>query len=353
MAVTSQQIAELAGVSRGTVDRALHNRGRVNPEVAARILKIAEELGYRPNANGQALVRARQGLRLGVILQSAETPTMQDVAAGVRQAAGTLENAGVTVELREIQGRDTGRVLREMDDLTRAGAAGFAIASNNTPDLIGRIDWLHGQGIPVVTLNTDAPGSRRICFVGMDNYRAGQTAAGLILEMLPAGGLVFPIAGHVNNGAHNSRLRGFLDTLEAEGGDNIRLLPFQPCFDRDDYAHEITQHILRENPSLACVYITSNGQQGACRAIEEEHRRGRVRVVAYDLNAPNRKLLQSGALSFVLDQMAFEQGSRSLRILYQYLISGRQPEQELLYTGILIRTRYNMTGELLAGGLPD
>ena len=45
MAVTAQQIAELAGVSRGTVDRALHNRGRVNPEVAAKIHKIAAELG--------------------------------------------------------------------------------------------------------------------------------------------------------------------------------------------------------------------------------------------------------------------------------------------------------------------
>ena len=60
MAVTSQQIAELAGVSRGTVDRALHNRGRVNPEVAARIFKIAEELGYKPNVIGQALVRTKR-----------------------------------------------------------------------------------------------------------------------------------------------------------------------------------------------------------------------------------------------------------------------------------------------------
>lgn len=339
MAVTSQQIAELAGVSRGTVDRALHNRGRVNPEVAARILKIAQELGYQPNANGQALVRARQGTRLGVILQSAETPTMQDVAAGVRQAAGELGRNGVEVDLREVQGRDSAKVLQQADSLVKAGAAGLAIASNNTPDLIDCIDRLHSQGIPVVTLNTDAPGSRRICFVGMDNYRAGQTAAGLIQEMLPAGGLVFPIAGHVNNGAHNSRLRGFLDTLEAS--DTIRLLPFQPCFDREDYAHEITQHILRETPSLACIYITSNGQQGACRAIEEERRKGRVRVVAYDLNAPNRRLLRNGGLSFVLDQMAFEQGSRSLQILYDYLMSGRKPDRELLYTGILIRTKYN------------
>ena len=45
MAVTLKQIAELAGVSRGTVDRALYNRGRVKPEVAERIRKIADDLG--------------------------------------------------------------------------------------------------------------------------------------------------------------------------------------------------------------------------------------------------------------------------------------------------------------------
>lgn len=343
MAVTSQQIAELAGVSRGTVDRALHNRGRVNPEVAARILKIAEDLGYRPNTIGQALVRARQGFRLGAILQSAETPTMQDVAAGARQAAAALRVSGMEIELREVQGRDTLQVLRQIDELVSWGASGLAIAAGSAPELIGRINELCEQGIPVVTFNTDAPDSRRLCFVGMDNYRAGQTAAGLIQQMLPAGGLVLPIAGHVNNGAHNSRLRGFLDTLQ--GCRDIQLLPFQPCFDRDDYAHEITQHTLRENPSLSCVYITANGQQGVCRAIEDERRRGRVRVVAYDLNAPNRKLLQSGDLSFVLDQMAFEQGSQPLQILYNYLLNGKTPERELLYTDILIRTKYNSGAE--------
>ena len=341
MAVTSQQIAELAGVSRVTVDRALHNRGRVNPEVAARILKIAGDLGYRPNTVGQAL--ARQGFRLGAILQSSETPTMQDVASGARQAAAELRSSGMEIELREVQGRDTLQVLRQIDELVSWGASGLAIAAGSAPELVGRINQLHEQGIPVVTFNTDAPSSRRLCFVGMDNYRAGQTAAGLIRQMLPAGGMVLPIAGHVNNGAHNSRLRGFLDTLE--GVSDIHLLSFQPCFDRDDYAHEITQHILRENPCLACVYITSNGQKGVCRAIEDERRQGRVRVVAYDLNEPNRALLRSGDLSFVLDQMAREQGSQPLHILYNYLLNGRAPEKELLYTDILIRTRYNMGGE--------
>ena len=46
MSVTIQQIAEKAGVSRGTVDRALNNRGRINPEVAAMVKRTAEEMGY-------------------------------------------------------------------------------------------------------------------------------------------------------------------------------------------------------------------------------------------------------------------------------------------------------------------
>ena len=47
MAGTIKEIAERAGVSRGTVDRALNNRGRIKPEVAERILAIAKELDYQ------------------------------------------------------------------------------------------------------------------------------------------------------------------------------------------------------------------------------------------------------------------------------------------------------------------
>ena len=112
MAVTAQQIAELAGVSRGTVDRALHNRGRVNPEVAAKIHKIAAELGYKPNLIGQALVKSRREFKLGAILQSVETPTIQIVRAGVQRAAEELAASGVELIMRENRGLDTEMVLK-------------------------------------------------------------------------------------------------------------------------------------------------------------------------------------------------------------------------------------------------
>ena len=58
--------AEAAGVSRGTVDRALKDRGRVKPEVAEKIKKIAQEMGYQPSRAGRALAMAKRNIKIGV-----------------------------------------------------------------------------------------------------------------------------------------------------------------------------------------------------------------------------------------------------------------------------------------------
>ena len=88
MGVTIRQIAEAAGVSRGTVDRALNNRGRIRPEVAERIQKIAAEMGYRPNQLGRALSMSKNNIKIGVIVQACETPFMNDVLEGVKKSEG-------------------------------------------------------------------------------------------------------------------------------------------------------------------------------------------------------------------------------------------------------------------------
>lgn len=341
MAVTAQQIAELAGVSRGTVDRALHNRGRVNPEVAARIHRIAEELGYKPNLVGQALVRTKRDFKIGAILQSVETPTMQIVLEGLRRATDELRSSGVELIVRELRGLDEELVLENIEELTSQGIQGLAISPNNTAELRQCINGLYEQGIPVITLNSDVPGSKRICFIGMDNYRAGQTAAGLMCQMLPDNSKILPLTGHLNNTAHNNRLNGFLDTLNQQNIHNLRIMPFQPCFDRNDYAHEITQHALRENPDLVGIYVASNGQEGVCQAVEEEGRKGKVKIIAFDLNEPNMRLLQSDSLNIVLDQDAFQQGYQPPFLLYEYLMHHKKPENALIYTDIAIRTKYN------------
>lgn len=64
MGVTIKQIAEIAGVSRGTVDRAINNRGRINSEVAKRILKIADELGYTPKHKKSQIKKLKMNISI-------------------------------------------------------------------------------------------------------------------------------------------------------------------------------------------------------------------------------------------------------------------------------------------------
>lgn len=104
MAVTIQQIADLAGVSRGTVDRALNNRGRIRPEVAEKIKEIAKELGYQPNMAAKALSTANHALQIGVIIQYAETPFMKAVLEGTESAKEEVERFGGQVFVERIHG---------------------------------------------------------------------------------------------------------------------------------------------------------------------------------------------------------------------------------------------------------
>ena len=90
MAITINQIAELCGVSRGTVDRALHNKGNVRPAVAAQIKKVAAEYGYTPNRAGLALSRAAHPIRLGVVLHSVQNSFVQSLLECCRREAQRL-----------------------------------------------------------------------------------------------------------------------------------------------------------------------------------------------------------------------------------------------------------------------
>lgn len=82
MRVTIRQIAEESGVSRGTVDRVLNNRGKVRPEVEERVRKVAEELGYKPNLLGRALIKMKENIKIGVILQDTGTPYLKHYRMG-------------------------------------------------------------------------------------------------------------------------------------------------------------------------------------------------------------------------------------------------------------------------------
>ncbi len=151
---TIKEIAALAGVSRGTVDRVLNNRGSVNPITAEKVREIAKALNYKPNKAGLALAAQKKKVKLGVILFSTDNPFFADVLKGVNEKAQDLAGYNCTVLVKQIP-INVDAQLRAIDELLQEEVSGIALAPQNDDRIRLRINTLYEQGIPVVTLNTD------------------------------------------------------------------------------------------------------------------------------------------------------------------------------------------------------
>ena len=334
------EIAALAGVSRGTVDRALNDRGRVDPKVAARERRIAAERGYRPNRAGRMLARAKNPIRIGVIVQSVETMFMHTVFEEIERASAHFTTTGAEVLVRPLEGVDAQQQLDVIDELLEAGVQGIALSPAEDERVRARIQEL-SERMPVVTFNSDLPDSGRLCYVGVDNFACGRMSAGLMDLLLAGHGEVLWVAGQENNWSHQQRVDGF-QAGAAANFPGLSLLPPQTCGDDQQLAHDIVCRAVQEHPSLRGVYVSVNGQLGACDALRELGLQGKVHLICHDLIPANTENVRRGLIDFLIDQDAALQGARPIELLMDYLLAGEKPETDRILACIDIRNRYNV-----------
>ncbi|MGI6010301.1 MAG: substrate-binding domain-containing protein [Ruminococcus sp.] len=342
MAVTLQQIAEKAGVSRGTVDRALNNRGRIRPEVAEKIRRIAEEMGYRPNRAGKALALTNRSFRIGVILQETETPFMKEILEGIGKAKEEVEHLGGEVILKEVKGINTKAVVEAMENFLAENVQAIAInpaQNQRTSDMIQ--NYMTQYGIPIMTFNTDIEDSGRLCYIGQEAYQCGRAAAGLMGEILGGEGMVAAISGYETNPSLNKRCEGFRDEIQ-ERYPRMQVCATKYAYNSNAIAENITREILEQHRDLAGIFITTGVEAGVCAALEKEGKLGKVKLIITDITPGSEKWFKSGDISFAILQNAQEQGYRPVMLLFEYLFDGKKPEKEFYYTDLTIITRYNL-----------
>lgn len=120
------------------------------------------------------------------------------------------------------------------------------------------------------------------------------------------------------------------------------MLPTVYCQDSETLTQELTEKTLAEHPNLSAVYMAAGGQTGVCRALARMGKRGRVRVICYDLIPNNIRNLLDSRIDFLIGQDAHTQGYQPVMILFNYLFSGVKPEKPYLFTDISIRNKYNV-----------
>ncbi len=216
MAVTIKQIAQLAGVSRGTVDRALNKRGGVNPEVEKRIMEIAESLGYKPNIVAKSLAMHSQNHTIGLVVCSEGNDFFSEVYRGIDTAADEIKDFGFRVLTRKMRGFDIDEQLRHIDELEQTGIHGLAVMPINDTRIKDRLNQLTQNGTPVVALNVDIEGADNITYVGCDYTVSGQTAGAMMGLVTGGKGRVLIATGSHKLLGHQMRVAGFTDVLKTE-----------------------------------------------------------------------------------------------------------------------------------------
>lgn len=335
----------MAGVSRGTVDRVINHRGGVSEETARKVQTIVDSVGYVPNSIGRTLAISRKNIRLGYLIFQGTTanPFFTEVLQGVEEKEAELKNFGVTVlkASSAIEDETGNGQIELIDRLVEEGIQGLAITPFNHPAVAKKLKELSRKGIPVVTVNSDLADSGRLCYVGSDYRKAGETAGGMMGLFHPQGGMVGIVSGSPLVVCHTERERGFRDVLKNRYP-KVEIAASVMNQDDDFVSYDVTGEMLKKYPELTGLYLVAGGVYGACRAVEAAHRQDSVAVICHDKAETTLQMLERGILNATIGQEAARQGSEPLQILYDYLTGGNVPEADMIYTRLDICIRENM-----------
>ena len=325
---TIKEIADMAGVSRGTVDRVLHNRGPVREETAERVRQIIAALDYRPNRIGKVLVSRKKSLHIAFVVFRGANPFFLDVLAGAKAKALELVDLGVCVSFYDTSIKDAQEQVDLLLKLEAQGINGIAITPIDDPAVAQTIRALTQHGIPVVTINTDIENSGRMAFVGSDYYASGRIASGLANLITGGSASIGIVNGSDSVRCHSQRVSGFIDNC-ASRYPHLHVIAKCENLDDDLISYEETRRMLRAHPDLDLLYLSAAGVYGAVRALQSMGLDRKVKVISHDLIPATIDAIKSGTIAATIVQQPKMQGSRPLDILSDYLLLNTPPAEEL------------------------
>jgi len=209
------------------------------------------------------------------VASNVNLPYWQEAQAGLTDAAKQL---GVKSELTGPEKFDPQEQLRAFQKVVESKPAGIMISVTRPELFQDAINAAIAQGIPVITVDSDAPNSKRVMFVGTDNFRAGGESAKRMADILKGQGqvVVITIPGQLNV---DDRLRGVNETLKKYPGIKI----VQAIDDKGDprVANDNIAALLKAKAKIdGIISLEASGGSGAAEAL---HRLDiKIPIVGFD-----------------------------------------------------------------------
>ncbi len=246
-----------------------------------------------------------------LVASNLSLPYWQTLSAGFNKAAALY---GVTARIAGPATHDPQAELAALQQAVAARPAGILVSAADAAVLQNEINTAIVSGIPVLTVDSDAPGSRRLYFIGTNNLEAGRLGGQRVVEKLGGHGTVvfFTIAGQANM---NERLKGFQDVLATRP--EIKIVNvFDTRGDARNAFDEAQRLAALSGTQKIDAFVALDSASG--KQIAEVMRRNKLTdrlVVAWDVDQDTLNDIKAGSIDSTIAQKPFTMGFVGLRAL--------------------------------------
>jgi len=338
-------IAEMANVSIGTVDRALHRRGGIKESTRQRILQVARQIGYTPNLAARALSAAKANVRVGVCMPREIHFFYDQLWSGVLDEARRVEQLGIQFLNRPVHALGEGDT-EGFKELVESGVNGIILTAGNPKGLTPLIDDAEAKGVRVVCVSTDAPKSLRSSIVCVEPSLNGSLAGELMGKLVPRDSKVAVVAGMLTAEDHRKKTDGFSEAFpqHCAGGKIERVIEGH---EDEDESFQKTFDLLGRVPELAGLYVNTVNCLPVCRALGARGLAGKVKLITTDLFAEMSPYLQKGTITASIYQQPHRQGQIAVRVMVDNLTNKtRFPPAVHLSPGFVMSSNLHLFREM-------
>lgn len=321
-----KDIASLAGVSPGTVDRVIHNRGQVTEENRLKILKIIDELDYKPNLVARSLANKKNFLFASLC---PEFQTVNDYWKapdyGIERASREILNFNITVKrfyFDQNSVQSFKKKIKEIIDIKPDGVLLSPVFREETIEFVKQLDE---KDVPYIFIDSNIEGLRNISYLGHNSFQSGYVAARLLDYIVPADAQIviarIGVTEPSNQATHREEgIKHFLENVS--GKKNFIQLDLDP--ENKKSREKFRNHIGKNVKGI----IVINSKAFEVAKIVKESGLKDINMIGYDLLPENINYLKDGIISFLIAQRPEEQGYKGIMSLFNHLVIKTDIERE-------------------------
>jgi LacI family transcriptional regulator len=331
--ITIKDIAQLAGVSIGTVDRVIHNRGEVSNKTREKILKITKTLNFQPDVLASTLA-SKKTVKFAVIMPAAdhESSFWKIPNTGIDKALQEISHYGVILNKYLFNISDKSSFLKEAQKALNEKPDGLLIAPSFQKEASEFVQICTDKHIPYAFFNSSLNNLNPICFVGQDAMQSGRVAAKLMDYGIEAGSdvLLISILSFLKNNNHIlARKQGFHEYFENKKERNINLISLDIDSINIGNVYEALRKAFVLNPDIKGIFVTNSRVFHIARFIEAE-KLNNIKLIGYDLTAENIPYLEKDIITFLINQKPVEQAYRAIFSLFNKIVLKKEVPKEIL-----------------------